>query len=135
VIVEYLGFAGIFYPNSVIKVGSSVPLDWQFVNQSGQRIDSAAETRQRVIIQGARLQGQKCVTVTEVYGQDSGGSSFRYTASTRTWQFNWQTKGFCAGTVSIQIAIDRQPFGAALGSEDPRFPIPPAPPTLFTLVK
>jgi hypothetical protein len=135
VTVEYLGFAGIFYPNGVIKVGSSVPLDWQFVNQSGQRIDSAAETRQRVIVRGGKLQGQNCMTVTEVYAQDSGNSAFRYSASTRTWQFNWQTKGFCAGTVSIQVAIERPPFGATLGSEDPRFPIPPAPPTLLTLVK
>lgn len=134
VTVEYLGFAGIFYPKGVIKVGSSVPLDWAFLNQSGQPIDSAAETRQRVIVQGARLQGQNCVPVTEVYAQDSGGSSFRYGDSTRTWQFNWQTKDFCAGTVSIQVAIDRAPF-ATLGSEDPRFPIPPAPPTLLTLVK
>lgn len=135
VTVEHLGFAGIFFPKGVVKVGSSVPLDWRFLNQSGQPIDSAAETRQRVIVQGGRAQGQNCVPVIEVYAQDSGSSSFRYSASTRTWQFNWQTKGFCAGTVSIQVAIDRPPFGATLGSEDPRFPMPPALPTLLTLVK
>jgi len=61
------------------KAGSSVPMKWQFKNGS-------------TVVNSAGVIHQVTITSASFSNTDSGGSSFRYDATTNTWSFNLQTK-------------------------------------------
>jgi hypothetical protein len=80
-------------PAGSYKAGSSVPLQWQYLNAAGQVINSAAASPRVFIRLGS----------TVVPAEDAGRSGYRYDPLTMTWQFNWKTKGLAAGTYEVQI--------------------------------
>jgi hypothetical protein len=76
------------------NLGSSVPLSWQWT-VGGQVIDTA-DARPQITITGTG----GTVTFTP---ESPGASSFQYSTTTFTWQFNWQTKNLAAGSYSVTI--------------------------------
>ena len=72
-------------PPRSFKAGSAVPMQWQF--KRGSTVVNSALVQHRVTVSGPIPGGTLVITNT-----DPGGSSFRYSATTNTWQFNLQTK-------------------------------------------
>jgi VCBS repeat-containing protein len=68
------------------KAGSSVPMKWQFKN--GAIVVNSSQVAHTVTVRGPLPAGP----IRIITNTDSGSSSFRYDATTRTWQFNLQTK-------------------------------------------
>ena len=79
-------------PKGQAKAGSTIPIDWIY-KVGGDPIDSSA------IVPNVSWNGRyadndtNCtgVSTEEELGEDSGSSDKRYSASTMTWQFSWQT--------------------------------------------
>ena len=81
-----------------VNAGSTVPLDWRYVSlEIGQRIDSASLTP--MIRWSGPFAGGGCSGVNAGTGDgaDAGSSNFRYSASTSTWQYSWQTPALAGG--------------------------------------
>jgi uncharacterized protein YjbI with pentapeptide repeats len=83
-------------PKKTARAGSTVPLDWKYLDRNtGQTIDSSAFI---VEIRWAKMTDNSC-TVRDLSmpegssgpGDDSGNSDFRYSQSSDTWQYSWQT--------------------------------------------
>jgi hypothetical protein len=75
-------------------IGSSVPLSWQWT-LGGQPLNTA-DAQPLITVVGP--------TGTTVFTPETpGASTFQYSTTTFTWQFNWQTKGLVAGQYSVTI--------------------------------
>ena len=104
-VVQYLyGFEGLLPPyappdEKAFKLGSTIPLKWQYTDSDGNVVDSAdANPTVGFVYMGA---GGGTGTLEE---EDApGASGLRYDDLTMTWQFNWQTKGRLVGTYEITI--------------------------------
>jgi VCBS repeat-containing protein len=72
--------------NKSFKAGSAVPMQWQF--KRGTTVVDSSQVQHTITVRGPLPSGP-IVTITNT---DPGSSSFRYSASTKTWQFNLQTK-------------------------------------------
>jgi len=98
------GFIGLLSPYQAppkaFKVGSSIPLKWQY-SFLGNVVDSSAANPtveiRLVTGDGTIVEG---IPITV---EDSGVSCLRYDSLTMTWQFNWQTKGLSPGLYYIRI--------------------------------
>ena len=102
------GFNGLLAPYvappKAFKAGRSIPLKWQYTDYSGDEVDSsAAEPSVKVLFKGTI--GAPVEEPIEV--DDPGASGYRYDIDTKTWQFNWQTKGLEAGNYEIRITSDQ----------------------------
>ncbi|MCZ6560450.1 MAG: DUF5011 domain-containing protein, partial [Gammaproteobacteria bacterium] len=83
-------------PKGRARTGSTVPLDWQYLDRnSGAPVDSS---NIMVEVRWAKMTDSTCLVRdlsspegTSGLGDDSGNSDFRYSASSDTWQFSWQT--------------------------------------------
>jgi uncharacterized protein YjbI with pentapeptide repeats len=83
-------------PKGNTKAGSTIPLDWQYLDwATGSVVNSSSLN---VEVRWALMTSSSCLvrdmTVPEGSsgpGDDSGNSGFRYSASSRTWQYSWQT--------------------------------------------
>jgi len=94
--VNYRYDINLIPPKGRARAGSTVPLDWQYLDQYGP-IDSSAI---HVAISWAHMADDKCLTTPDplptdgsstVIDTDSGNSDFRYSNSNDTWQFSWQS--------------------------------------------
>lgn len=105
-VINY-GFSGLLSPyatpdEKAFKVGSSIPLKWQYTDAiSGDVIDSADAAPMVKIIGVGAEDGEEGVELEDI--ADPGLSGLRYDSLTQTWQFNWQTKGQPAGRYNISI--------------------------------
>jgi len=84
------------------KVGSTIPLDWQYLDWStGQAVNSSA-----LNVGITWTATNDCVTPngTGMSGEDSGSSDFRYSASSRQWQYSWQTKDLTKGKFLLTVS-------------------------------
>jgi len=105
VVVQYwYGFNGLLAPyappsQKAFKLGSTIPLKWQYTDPAGNVVDSAdANPTVGWVYMGA---GNGNGSLEE---EDApGASGLQYDALTMTWQFNWQTKGRQVGTYNITI--------------------------------
>ena len=82
------------------NAGSAVTMEWQF-RQGSTAVDSS-QVVHKVIVAGGGMS-------LSFLNTDPGGSGFRYSSSSKTWQFNLQTKSasgqkFPAGTYTVTIA-------------------------------
>jgi hypothetical protein len=82
--------------------GSAITLEWQF--KSGSTAVDSSQVPHVVTLSG----GGMALT----FNSDAGGSGFRYSSSSKSWQFNLQTKSssgqkFPAGVYAITIAPQR----------------------------
>jgi len=78
-----------------LNLGSSVPLSWRWT--LGGVAVATADALPLITITGP-------TGVTTTFTPESpGNSTFQYTASSFTWQFNWQTKGLVVGTYSVTV--------------------------------
>ena len=98
------GFNGLLSPYvgppKAFKLGSSIPLKWQYTDYPGTAVDSPAANPSVVI---KLVVAGETPTETPIELNDPGSSGLRYDALTMTWQFNWQTKGSTAGGYNIYI--------------------------------
>jgi len=102
VTVPYLYDIDIIVPKGALKIGSTLPIDWQYRDwNSGDVVDSSTLD---VGINWA--QTDDCVSPNPggMRGEDAGSSYFRYSASTGTWQYSLQTKGLVATDYLITIS-------------------------------
>ena len=88
VIVEfaYPGWTGIIPTKTSVKLGSSNPLIWAWLDADGNAIDTSGDVQMLSI--------RNCstgVVVLQMAG-DPGSSGFRF-KSDNYWQFNWETEG------------------------------------------
>ena len=87
-------------PPKTFKLGSTIPLKWQYTDFDGLLVDSLeADPRVRIVLDGVLPP----MTDDPIDVGDPGNSGLRYDALAMTWQFNWQTKGFAAGAYDIWI--------------------------------
>ena len=99
VIVEFsYGMTGIIPAKTNVKMGSSNPLRWAWLDANNNPVDTSAD------VQYLRI--EECATgiVAEAPASDTGSSYFRLKAD-NWWQFNWNTevdsgKTYCAYVVS-----------------------------------
>ena len=88
-------------PPKAFKIGSSIPLKWQYTDSSGEVFDSI-DANPKVKCQfagGGNGDGDL------ISPEDPGSSGLRYNSETKTWQFNWQTKGLITGIGEYNIWI------------------------------
>ena len=86
----------IVQPKRSAKAGSTIPLDWQYLDWStGAAIDSSDFA---VEVIWTKMQDSACLlrdmsspVGTSGPGDDSGNSDFRYSDSGDSWQYSWQT--------------------------------------------
>jgi len=115
----FYGFNGLLPPyvkTKAFKIGSSIPLKWQYTDAAGNVVDSflVADPRVRIVDVGGDLP----VNPSEPITVDAPGKSgLHYDSTTNMWIFNWQTKeGFIAGTTyniwitSVQTGQANGPF-------------------------
>ena len=100
VVVEYVypGASGVLPSKTVVKVGSSDPLLWAWLDENGNALDTSTDVQ--------HLSIRNCDTGTVVLqiAGDPGSSGFRFKAD-NFWQFNWETSGekgasYCAAVQS-----------------------------------
>jgi len=99
------GFLGLLppymAPPRAFKIGSSIPLKWQYTDSAGNVVDSAAANPsvgiKPVTGDGTPVEGIPIIV------EDPGLSGYQYDSLTTTWQYNWQTKGLTAGLYYIRI--------------------------------
>ncbi|MCX6551256.1 MAG: HYR domain-containing protein, partial [Acidobacteria bacterium] len=77
------------------KLGSSLPLSWRWT-LGGTAVNSA-DALPLITITGPSG------ATTTFTPESPGSSSFQYSSSTFTWQFNWQTKGLAAGYYAVTV--------------------------------
>jgi hypothetical protein len=97
-------------PPSTFKLGRTIPLQWQYRNAQGAVVDSAA-ANPTVNVYGPVSCG---VTTggTTIDVSAPGASGYRYDAGTKTWAFNWQTRGLAPGCYYLNVASSiAQPSG------------------------
>ena len=96
-VIAAYGFRGLLppyvAPPKAFKIGSTIPLKWQYTDATGNVVDSSqANPSIGISTEGASIEVN-----------DAGKSGLRYDSDTMTWVFNWQTKGLTAGIYSIRI--------------------------------
>jgi len=102
VTVRYLYDIDIIVPKRALKIGSTLPIDWQYREwDDGSIVDSSAFD---VAINWAQTDDCETPKPDGIRGEDSGSSDFRYSASSGTWQYSLQTKGLMATDYLITIA-------------------------------
>jgi len=114
------GFVGLLSPYvappRAFKIGSSIPLKWQYTNSAGTVVDSSlANPRVRIVLVGI----VPPVTDDPIVVDDPGKSGLRYDSTTDMWIFNWHTKGWSPGTYwiwinSVQTGQSNGPFPVQL---------------------
>jgi uncharacterized protein YjbI with pentapeptide repeats len=96
VTLRYLNDIKLILPKGRARAGSTIPIDWQYLDWiSNQPVDSSNVD---VVASWAKMTDGSC-TVRDLslpeessgLGNDSGNSDFRYSQSSDTWQFSWQT--------------------------------------------
>jgi len=104
--VEY-GFKGLLSPYQEppksYKINSSIPLKWQYTDDSGNPVDSPNADPFPFIWLGSRSTMPDPDGDLPIVLNDPGSSGLRYDSLTKTWQYNWQTKGLAPGTYAIFI--------------------------------
>jgi hypothetical protein len=85
------------------KLGSTIPLKWQYTDSGGNVVDSANANP----VIGWTFTG--AVPASGILGEEDapGASGLRYDALTMTWQFNWKTKGLSEGVYNITITSNQ----------------------------
>ncbi len=103
----------LFPPKGNIRAGSTVPLDWQYLNIDDPNIVEESGFIVPTVKWEGPFEGRSCAGVPgSIRGEDSGSSGFRYSASSATWQYSWQTPD--QGGFSYVVTIS--PPGTPLGT-------------------
>jgi hypothetical protein len=103
------GFKGLLPPYEKppkgFKLGSSIPLKWQYTDYCGTPVQSpGADPLIRIwFASSATIPDPEDIPPIVLNMNDPGASGLRYDSLTMTWQYNWQTKGWSAGQYVIFI--------------------------------
>jgi hypothetical protein len=89
--LRYIYDIALFLPKGATKAGSTLPIDWQYLSwTTGLPVPSATVP---VALHYAETANCSTATPGGLSGDDSGSSDFRYSPSSKTWQYSWQTPG------------------------------------------
>ena len=98
-------------PKGNIRAGSTLPLDWQYLNLANPNIVEESGFIVPAIKWEGPFASRDCAGVPgSVDGEDSGSSGFRYSASKKTWQYSWQTPIESGGYV-VTVSPPGNPLG------------------------
>ncbi len=89
-------------PTYTAKVGSSIPLVWQYTNAVGLVVNSQGALPEMRIKGPFPCQTGETAATVEVVAYP-GNSGFQYFTNTNTWQFNWQTTGLAIGCYNVRV--------------------------------
>ena len=96
--VHYLYDIDLVPPKKRVHAGSTIPLDWQYLDRISSPPIPVDSSTVDVRVSWTRMTDSSCSTqdlsipeVSTGLGDDSGNSDFRYSASSDTWQFSLQT--------------------------------------------
>lgn len=100
------GFNGLLAPyappgQKTFKFGRTIPLKWQYTDFGSNAVESAG-AKPEVKYQ---FDGEGNGDGELVFTEDPGLSGYHYNIDTKTWQFNWQTKGLEEGIGTYKIWI------------------------------
>jgi hypothetical protein len=79
-------------PKGQAKAGSTIPVDWVYLDELGDPVDSSGFAP--IARWVGRYDTNDCSGTSSGEtddSEDSGSSSIRYSASSKTWQLSWQT--------------------------------------------
>ena len=106
--IQY-NFVGLLAPyakptEKAFKIGSAIPLKWQYADKSGNLVNTSAPPNPSpfLTIQGPYPCGE-ADTSKEISLADAGNSGYQYDGTTKTWQYNWKTTGSPAGCYDILV--------------------------------
>ena len=110
------GFNGLMAPyappeEKTFKFGRTIPLKWQYTDFDGNVVDSVDAYPVVEYQFAGMVTGGGDLELTE----DPGLSGLRYNIDTKTWQFNWQTKGLKDGAGTYKIWITNIQTGQVNG--------------------
>ena len=87
---------------SLCARSSWAPVKWQYLNNSGQVVNSyATPTPTITIYPYSCTTAEEGTTIVDL--TSSGTSGYQYDSLTNTWQYNWKTTGLTAGCYNIRI--------------------------------
>jgi hypothetical protein len=87
--VRYLYDIKLILSKGVTKAGSTMPLDWQYLNWNTGLAVNSSSIVPKILWKKA---DSSCKAIDSASrGEDSGSSYFRYSSSNMTWQYSWQT--------------------------------------------
>ncbi len=89
-------------PTYSAKVGSSIPLVWQYTGLNDLVVDSSMAMPEIRIKGPFPCQAGETQSTLETIAYP-GNSGFQYFTSTNTWQFNWQTTGLSVGCYNVRV--------------------------------
>jgi hypothetical protein len=100
--VRYLYGVNLILPKGRARAGSTIPIDWQYIDRNTMTPIDSSDFMVGVVWEktdDATSSSQGCPDLTPVatdgssflIDADSGNSDFRYSDSSDTWQFSWQT--------------------------------------------
>jgi hypothetical protein len=104
-------------PNKAQKAGSAIPMVWQY--KAGTTVVDSEAVSHRIIVVGPVNATYTCTATpdptTTCINPDSGSSYFRYSTTSKQWQFNLQTKdangvAYPTGTYNVTIQSLTQGF-------------------------
>jgi hypothetical protein len=102
VTARYLYDVNIILPKRSLQIGSTLPIDWQYLEWiDGSIVDSAGFD---VGIKWSETQDCETSKPDGIKGEDSGSSNFRYSDSNGTWQYSLQTKELIESDYLIDIS-------------------------------
>jgi hypothetical protein len=84
-------------PPASFNSGSVIPLKWKYTDQGGNEVDSS--------------NANPVVRINGAVAKAVGDSGYHYDLLTKTWQFNWETKGFAPSPVPYTIQISSRLSG------------------------
>ena len=97
-------------PKGNITAGSTVPLDWMYLDPDNGQPVASGSISPSVKWRGPYA-GRNCAGLPgNIDGEDSGSSGFRYSDSQMTWQYSWQTPGQ-PGSYVVTISPPGTPLG------------------------
>ena len=90
--VRYQWDIEVILAKRVAKAGSTIPVDWVYKDwDTGLPVDSSSLIGTISLRWEYLGSGGSCTGLATSGGEDSGESSFRYSASDMLWQYSWQT--------------------------------------------
>ncbi len=85
------------------KLGSTIPLKWQYTDCAGNVVDSANANP----VIGWSFASATPASGTLIEEDAAGASGLRYNSSSMTWEFNWKTKGLREGVYNLIITSNQ----------------------------
>jgi hypothetical protein len=93
------GLLSPYWSNKSYKIKSTFPIKWQYTNAAGTPVPTGGLNARVSLTRVADAAPAEDAVLLD----DAGASGYQYDSLTNTWQFNWKTNGYLAGTYYIYV--------------------------------